>query len=77
MTACLREKIAAGPQKLVLAGFGVGYSWCSAALQSDGIKLVPLIEVDCEVLLEQLYSTSADSNSHLPAEIRSAFHGRR
>jgi 3-oxoacyl-[acyl-carrier-protein] synthase-3 len=74
LTTSMRDQMANGPLKLVLAGFGVGFSWCSAALLASGIELLPLVEVDCDRLLNQLYSTHPESKSHLPAELRSIFH---
>lgn len=33
------------PQRLLLAGFGVGLSWASVSLQTDGISCMPVIEI--------------------------------
>lgn len=76
MTVCLRDKITQAAQKLVLAGFGVGYSWNAVAFETSDLKMLPLIEVDCDRVLEQLFSNDADSRSHLPLELRSVFHAR-
>lgn len=77
ITACLRERIAAGPTRLVLAGFGVGYSWSSVAFTTADLKLPPLVEVDCQRMAAELYSTAEDSRSHLPEVIRREYHSSR
>jgi 3-oxoacyl-[acyl-carrier-protein] synthase-3 len=37
-----------GPRKLVLAGFGIGWSWCAAALQLGPLYLPPVLRVPDE-----------------------------
>lgn len=73
ITTRLRERLAQGPARLVLAGFGVGYSWCSVAWKAADVCALPLVEVDCDQLLQRLYSSDA-ADTHLPEEIRSVFH---
>lgn len=62
--------------KLLLAGFGVGLSWCSATIDAPAIIAPPLVEVDAAALIRSLYDVSVDSRSHLPPSLRSA-HGTR
>jgi len=45
ITAKLRERIAAGPQKLVMSGFGVGLSWASTYWETDHVVCPPLVEI--------------------------------
>ncbi|MEZ5278010.1 MAG: ketoacyl-ACP synthase III [Opitutaceae bacterium] len=46
ITANLRERIAAGPARIVMSGFGVGLSWASVYWESDtGVVLPGLIEL--------------------------------
>ncbi len=45
ITARLRDRIAAGPQKLVMSGFGVGLSWASTYWETDRVVCPPLVEV--------------------------------
>ena len=46
LTICagLSERLARGPARLVLAGFGVGYSWATVALTVDRPLIEPVIE---------------------------------
>ena len=43
--AGLQERLRAAPARLVLAGFGVGFSWASAAVQMDCPHIEPVINV--------------------------------
>ena len=45
ITAQLRERIAAAPQKLVMSGFGVGLSWTSTFWDAENVVCPELIEV--------------------------------
>lgn len=45
MTHCGRENLTTRKQKVVLAGFGVGYSWATAALELGPIVMPALEEV--------------------------------
>jgi 3-oxoacyl-[acyl-carrier-protein] synthase-3 len=63
-------------RRLLLAGFGVGLSWCSAAINDADIFAPPLIEVDTAALIRRLYDSSVTSQSHLPSAMRS-LHGPR
>jgi 3-oxoacyl-[acyl-carrier-protein] synthase-3 len=45
ITAKLRERIAAGPVKLVMSGFGVGLSWASTYWETDHVVCPELVEV--------------------------------
>lgn len=38
----LGERLASGPAKLLLAGFGVGFSWASAAIETDRPFIAPV-----------------------------------
>jgi 3-oxoacyl-[acyl-carrier-protein] synthase-3 len=58
--------------KLLLAGFGVGLSWCSATIDTPEIIAPPLVEVDTAALISSLYDVSVDSRSHLPPSLRAA-----
>lgn len=60
--------------KLLLAGFGVGLSWCSATIDTPAIIAPPLLEIDTDELLRSLYDVSPESRSHLPPLLRAA-HG--
>lgn len=42
LCATLREQLSTSPQKLVLAGFGVGYSWAACHLETDDVLLLPV-----------------------------------
>jgi 3-oxoacyl-[acyl-carrier-protein] synthase-3 len=45
ISACLREKLAQPiPQKVILAGFGVGWSWGACALEMTGSLVLPAIQ---------------------------------
>jgi 3-oxoacyl-[acyl-carrier-protein] synthase-3 len=72
MTTELAKNGVIPPGKLLLAGFGVGLSWCSVTLEASEIQAPPLIEVDTSALLRQLYDQSAESKSHLPSSLRSS-----
>jgi 3-oxoacyl-[acyl-carrier-protein] synthase-3 len=45
ITARLRERIAAGPQKVVMSGFGVGLSWASTYWEPEDLACPELVEV--------------------------------
>ena len=45
MTARLDSRLAEAPATLVLSGFGIGLSWGSCMMQTDGVTMMPLIEV--------------------------------
>lgn len=44
MTTALRERLASSELRLILAGFGVGFSWAGVALQAGPMVMPPLIE---------------------------------
>jgi 3-oxoacyl-[acyl-carrier-protein] synthase-3 len=48
VTICrrLREALGQGPRKLLLSGFGAGFSWGSALLQVDSLLCPEVIEMD-------------------------------
>jgi 3-oxoacyl-[acyl-carrier-protein] synthase III len=47
LTSSLRARLSVEPMTLLLAGFGVGLSWSSAIIRTDGALTMPsLIEVD-------------------------------
>ena len=72
MTTALSRDGVIPAAKLLLAGFGVGLSWCSATLAADDICAPPLVEVDTQALLRQLYDTTPESRSHLSPAMRAA-----
>lgn len=45
MTVCLRDALEAGNHKMLLAGFGIGWSWAALALQPGPIVMPALIQV--------------------------------
>ncbi len=45
ITAKLRERIAEGPRKVVMSGFGVGLSWASTYWEAEDVACPPLVEV--------------------------------
>ena len=45
ITAKLRERMDAEPQKLVMSGFGVGLSWASTYWEPEDVICPPLVEV--------------------------------
>ncbi len=45
ITAKLRERMAAGPQKLVMSGFGVGLSWASVYCDAEDVACPELLEL--------------------------------
>lgn len=45
MTARLNSRLAEAPATVVLSGFGIGLSWGSCMMQTDGVTMLPLIEV--------------------------------
>jgi 3-oxoacyl-[acyl-carrier-protein] synthase III len=66
LTTALRDQLSgagAKPLNLVLAGFGVGFSWSAVATRLDGVVMPPLVEVDPDVVLRRL---STVSTTHLP-----------
>jgi 3-oxoacyl-[acyl-carrier-protein] synthase III len=46
MTTKLPERLSAGAAKLVLAGFGVGFSWAAAAFESAHVTMPALVIVE-------------------------------
>jgi 3-oxoacyl-[acyl-carrier-protein] synthase III len=47
VTLChrLRDQLAAAPTRLLLAGFGAGFSWASAIVQTDALRCAPPLEI--------------------------------
>lgn len=46
MSVAMRERLAApGPSRLVLTGFGVGWSWCAAAVTCGGMAMPEVLVV--------------------------------
>ena len=76
MTTALARDGAIPAAKVLLAGFGVGLSWCSATLAAGEICAPPLVEVDTQALLRGLYDTSPESRSHLSPALRAAHAAR-
>jgi 3-oxoacyl-[acyl-carrier-protein] synthase-3 len=70
MTTALARDGMIPASRLLLAGFGVGLSWCSATLAGDEICAPPLLEIDTRAMLRELHDTTADSRSHLPLTLR-------
>lgn len=73
MTTALARNGVIPSAKLLLAGFGVGLSWCSATLHGPEICAPPLLEVDTQAMLRKLYDTTPESQSHLPPPLRAAY----
>ena len=72
MTTALARDGVIPPANLLLAGFGVGLSWCSATFATNEIFAPPLVEVDTRAMLRELYDTSPESRSHLSPALRAA-----
>ncbi len=52
MTTSLRDRLASEPMVLLLAGFGVGLSWSSAIIRTDGrVVAPPLVEVSADEVM--------------------------
>jgi 3-oxoacyl-[acyl-carrier-protein] synthase-3 len=45
LTVCLREALQQGGTKLLLAGFGIGWSWAALALQPGPLVMPALLEI--------------------------------
>ena len=60
---------AESPRRLLLAGWGVGWSWASAAIQWHDTHVADLVEVDCDVLLQGMCADDTPSG-HLSAAVR-------
>jgi 3-oxoacyl-[acyl-carrier-protein] synthase-3 len=45
MVTRLAEPLSAGPLKTMSLGFGAGLSWSAVAMQTDRVKVLPLVEV--------------------------------
>lgn len=58
MCARLRDGLAAGPRRLVLAGFGVGWSWGAVALTASGMVVSPVLVVPDRPTHEALRSST-------------------
>lgn len=74
MSVRLAEEMRSRPMKLLLAGFGVGFSWSSVAIQSDRVVMPPLVEISTTTLCDKMFSLESESASHLPMDLRRAFH---
>ena len=72
MSACLAERLSQGSARLVLAGFGVGFSWSAVALEVDRMVMPEVIEIDTSALLDRLCgrAPSDAETSHLPESVR-------
>jgi 3-oxoacyl-[acyl-carrier-protein] synthase-3 len=66
----MRELLAGEPRRLLLAGWGVGWSWAAAAIQLHDMYVADLVEVDCEALLRSMCDVESDAESHLSAAVR-------
>jgi 3-oxoacyl-[acyl-carrier-protein] synthase-3 len=66
----MRELLAGEPRRLLLAGWGVGWSWAAAAIQLHDTYVADLVEVDCEALLRSMCDVESDAESHLSAAVR-------
>lgn len=64
----VRSHLSTGPLRLLLGGWGVGWSWATAAIVTDGIFVPELLEVDCDHLLASL--TADSTASHLAPHLR-------
>ena len=45
MTVCLRERLTSAPATVLMSGFGIGLSWGSCIVQTEGIVMPPLVEM--------------------------------
>jgi len=45
ITAAMRDRIAAGSQKIVMSGFGVGLSWASVYWETENVVCPELVEI--------------------------------
>jgi len=45
MTACLAERLSSAPATVLMSGFGIGLSWGSCIVRTEGIVMPPLVEV--------------------------------
>jgi 3-oxoacyl-[acyl-carrier-protein] synthase-3 len=73
MTTKLAQGDIIPPGKYLLAGFGVGLSWCSVTIDTTEIQAPPLIEVDTSLLIRKLYDNSDHTKSHLPKALRESY----
>ena len=44
MTACIREQLLAGPNRVLLCGFGIGLSWGTCLVDINQACFPPMIE---------------------------------
>src|SRR5262249_32602672 len=73
ITHSLAARIRHEPMRLILAGFGVGYSWAAVALQTEGLIAPDLVVLDTQ---EQLAQPTDEQRSHLPDSLRRHLHAR-
>jgi len=66
ITERLRETLQRGPANLLLAGFGVGFSWSSVALTVNNACISDLVVMDVSAALSEL----SGPQSHLPSQLR-------
>jgi 3-oxoacyl-[acyl-carrier-protein] synthase III len=71
ITARLADRLRQAPARLVFAGFGVGFSWASVAVQTDGLVAPELVTVQTTEVLQRL---AQEPQSHLPESIRRCLH---
>ena len=45
MTVCLRERLTAAPATVLMSGFGIGLSWGSCIVRTEGIVMPELVEM--------------------------------
>ena len=45
MTARIREAVSEGKKRLLMSGFGIGLSWGSCIVETEGVAMPPLIEL--------------------------------
>lgn len=76
MTTTLSRDGVIPATRFLLAGFGVGLSWCSATLASDAICAPPLVVVNTKAVLGQLYDNTPESRSHLSPALRTTHASR-
>jgi 3-oxoacyl-[acyl-carrier-protein] synthase III len=53
MTTTLSDELSFSAKKLILAGFGVGFSWATAAVECGPLVMPPLVELDDAQLQSQ------------------------
>ena len=45
MISRIPEQLGMGKKKLVMSGFGAGLSWASVCLETENVRVLPIIEI--------------------------------